>query len=312
MRVLFVVSGKADGKLSPITSNQADSLRQIGLKIDFFVINEKGLKGYLRNLLPLKLKLKRNYNIVHAHYSFSGMLASLAGANPLVVSLMGSDVKAKKFYRLLLWFFSFLFWKKIIVKSSEMQKILGAIPSVVVPNGVDTETFKPLSQNECIKKLKWNNDKLHILFAANPLRHEKNFELAQKAVSLLNNENIELHTLIDVPHDDMVFYYNAASVVLLTSLWEGSPNVIKEAMACCRPVVSTDVGDIRRLFGDTPGCYLTSFEAKDVAVKLNDAILFSKTHSVTQGSERIDELEIDSVHIAKKLLTVYSCVFESL
>jgi teichuronic acid biosynthesis glycosyltransferase TuaC len=69
---------------------------------------------------------------------------------------------------------------------------------------------------------------------------------------------------------------NAADLLLLTSLTEGSPQVIKEAMACNCPIVATDVGDIREIIGYTDGCYITTFKPSDVAVKIQAAFLLGK------------------------------------
>jgi glycosyltransferase involved in cell wall biosynthesis len=98
---------------------------------------------------------------------------------------------------------------------------------------------------------------------------------------------------------------NAADVVILTSLWEGSPNVIKEAMACNRPIVSTDVGDVRWIFGDTPGCYVTSNDAVDVAEKIQSALDFSKDQHVTKGRDRLLKLGLNADHVAVKILKFY-------
>ena len=98
----------------------------------------------------------------------------------------------------------------------------------------------------------------------------------------------------------MVNYYNASDVILSTSLWEGSPNAIKETMACNIPIVSTDVGDVKDLFGTTEGCYLTSFDLSDVSDKLSKAINFAKR---TKGRENISYLK--AALVAKKLTDIY-------
>lgn len=100
---------------------------------------------------------------------------------------------------------------------------------------------------------------------------------------------------------------NAADVLLLTSRYEGSPNVIKEAMACNCPIVATDVGDIRWIIGDTEGCYLTSFDPGDVASKLQLALKFGRR---TRGRERLIELGLDSVSVAKRIVQLYQDVIE--
>ena len=61
---------------------------------------------------------------------------------------------------------------------------------------------------------------------------------------------------------------NAADAVLLTSLHEGSPNAVKEAMACDVPVVAVDVGDVRERIGDADGCYVAAATPEALADKL--------------------------------------------
>ena len=103
----------------------------------------------------------------------------------------------------------------------------------------------------------------------------------------------------------MSIYFNASDLVLLTSFWEGSPNVIKEAMACNVPIVSTDVGDVKEVIGKTEGCYITSFDPEDVAEKIKLALKFGKR---TTGIEDIKHLE--SSLIAKKIIKIYKSVLE--
>jgi len=89
-------------------------------------------------------------------------------------------------------------------------------------------------------------------------------------------------------------------MVILTSKFEGSPNVIKEAMACNCPIVSTDVGDVREVIGNTEGCFITSFEPEGVAKKIKLAIEFNKK---TNGRDNITHL--DEKVIAQRLIDVY-------
>ena len=314
MKVLFVSSGNSVFGISPITLNQGNSLIRCGVSVTYFPISGKGMLNYLKNIIPLKKHLSVNYyDIIHAHYSKAAIVASFAGSKPLVVSLMGSDLKTAFLYKIAIVILNKISWNHTIVKSDKMRKSLIKANVSIIPNGVDTDAFHSLDKIDCQNKLGWNLKKKHILFAAKPSRPEKNYNLAQQACELLTSEDIELHSLIDVQPLQIPIWMNAADIILLTSLWEGSPNVIKEAMACNRPIVATDVGDIKWLFGDKQGHYLTEFSPEDVAEKIDLALNFSANHSKTNGREQIFKLGLDSVTIAHILMEVYhKCIKQKL
>jgi len=94
---------------------------------------------------------------------------------------------------------------------------------------------------------------------------------------------------------------NASDLLLLTSFYEGSPNIIKEAMACCLPIVSTTVGDVRATIGNTEGCYISSFDPVDVKENIEKAIIYGKR---TNGRGNIKFL--NSKEISKRLFEIYN------
>lgn len=300
MKVLFISSGNSNQGISPIVKNQGDSLKKVKVKVDYYRITGNGILGYLKNVIPLYKYIRRNKpDLLHAHYSLCGIVTALTFQHPLVVSLMGSDVNNKG-RNLFIKSFIRYFWNFTIVKSRSMQKTLGLNTVKVLPNGVSFDRFFEMDKISAQKELNWSTKKKHILFAANPSRPEKNYQLAIDAMRLLDDENIELHYLEDVPNEEMAVYYNAADVVLLTSTREGSPNVIKEAMACNAPIVATSVGDIEEVIGNTAGCFLVSFNEKDVAEKLSKALA---KNDRTNGREQI--LHLKDEEIAFQLLTEY-------
>lgn len=301
MKVIFISSGNNKYGISPIIKNQGESLQKENIEIDYFTIKGKGIKGYFNSIFKVREYLKDNsYDIVHAHYWLSAIVASLAGAKPMVVSLMGDDVKAKRWFRWIIRIFHYLSWSATIVKSKDMYLSLGIKGVHVIPNGIDLNRFRPIPKDIALKKLNWDSNKKHILFTSNPDRVEKNFTLAKKAFTFMDDKNLELHYLKNIPNEDVPYYYNASDVVILTSLWEGSPNAIKEAMASNRPIVSTPVGDVEEVISKTEGCYISSFDYKEFASAINMALEFGKE---TKGREAIQNLRSDL--IAKKIINIY-------
>jgi glycosyltransferase involved in cell wall biosynthesis len=302
MKILFVCSGNKG--ISPIVKSQADSLKNKEVELEVFPIIGQGLRGYLKNISKLKKQiLIFKPDIIHSHYSFCGIIASLATKKiPIVASLMGSDTHQSKLMKLTIRYFANYRWSKTIVKSEDMKIRLGLNNAVILPNGVDLNLFKPLDKKECRNKLGWDLDKKYILFASNPARPEKNFALAKQTIENLNNDKIELKVVYDVDHKLMLIYLNAADVLLLTSKWEGSPNIVKEATACNIPVVATEVGDIKFLFGNIEGYYYTNSFPDRLAEKINYIL---DNDIKPNGHQRIIDLKLDSESIADKLTQLY-------
>lgn len=314
MKILFVSSGNKSEKAVPVVYNQAESLINQGVDIDFFLIRGKGLLGYLNNLKKLKLEIKNNQiDVIHAH-GVSSLLATLTLKKSMVVSLLGSELNESFFIKLTIKVLSKFYWKQIIVKSSDMFNKLGLKNSdkiSIIPNGVNLNSMKITSKNEARESVDWKlNDKI-VLFLADPNRKSKNFQLAQKAFLNIDNEKIKLVNVYNIPMEQVSRYLFATDVLLLTSRWEGSPNIVKEAMACNCPVVATNVGDVEWLFGDEPGHFLTNFDPADVAEKIKNAIDFVHQNGRTNGRERIIRLGLDSETVAKKIINVYHNVLNT-
>lgn len=304
MKILFVSSGNSKGGITPNVRNQGESLKRNGVDIDYFTIVGKGKKGYLKNILLLRKFLKINcYDLIHAHYSLSGIVASLSCNLPIVVSLMGSEAYVNIFWKNIVRLFHRFRWKVTIVQSTRMKAEISLSSAIVIPNGVDLGLFKPIDRNVAKLKVGFNDKKRHVVYITNPERPEKNYSLAKKSIELINDGNVELNIVSNVVQEKIPYYINAADILLLTSLWEGSPNIIKEAMACNCPIVSTDVGDVKENIGNTMGCYICSYRPKDVVDKINKALDFSEK---TDGREKIKHF--DENIIAKKIIDIYSAV----
>ena len=308
MKVLFISSGRS-GKVGDVVWNQGESLREAGIEIDYHIINP-GLFGYISSIPNLRRVFERgHYDLAHAHYSLSGFTTVLAGCSPLVVSLMGSDAFVSKFLRLILRYFYKFKWDSTIVKTKQMKEMLNITKVHIIPNGVDTKRFIPIPKADARRYLGYPPDKKLILFISIPGRAEKNLELAKRSVIELRENDVELKHIYNVPNNEIPYYLNASDALLLTSKWEGSVNVVKEAMACNCPIVSTGVGDIKWIIGETEGCYITSFESEDVADKIKLTLAFGKR---TNGRKRIIELGLDSKTVAGRIIEVYDKVLKKI
>jgi glycosyltransferase involved in cell wall biosynthesis len=325
MKVLFVCSGNSKVfEISPFYQVQVDSISELGHQVDVFSIKGKGISGYLKNVLPLKRVIKRNeYDIIHAHYSMSAFVATLASLRVkrdfksvekqidkktsfyhqhLVVSLVGSDVCGSTFWQAITRFFARFFWPYLIVVSPEMKDKLGLPWIEVIPQGVDIKLFRELGKNECREELGLNQEDSYVLFVANPERKEKNYPLARDAFNLIKTDNTHLVICDKISREQIPIYMNACDVLILSSHREGSPNVVKEGMACNCPIVSTDVGDVRWLLGEIEGHYIAESNPEDFADKIKQALEFGRK---TKGRERLIELGIGSESIARRITTIY-------
>jgi len=308
MKILIVCSGKQN-KISPFVVDQVMSLNALGIITEYFTIGGKGVLGYLKSLPRLLKSIKKHKpNLIHAHYGLSGLLSVLQRKKAVIITFHGSDVNYKRI-RCFSWIASRMSATNIFV-AKEMLQLMPAPNSYIIPCGVDMELFQPISQSEARKEFGLNSDKKYILFSSGFDNAVKNYPLAKEAVSLLNNKNIELLELKNYSRKQVANLMNAVDMVLMTSFTEGSPQFIKEAMACNCPIVSTDVGDVSWLFGDSEGHFITTYDANNVAEDIARALQYSKAKKNTHGRQRIIDLELDSESIAKKLIWIYSKVLK--
>ncbi len=304
MKVLFVSSGNSRYGIVSFIKSQGESLKKEGAELEYFTIKGKGVIGYLKNIRPLrKYLIKNGFEIMHAHYGLIGLLCLLTFTRiPIVLSVMGDDaygnfdIKGKRikssYVGMFLTQIALIFVDKIIVKSSN---ILNVIPQKmkcsVIPNGVDFELFKPTG------KVLYKNT---VLFLADEDNSRKNYKLLKDAMVLINRKELKTLNPYPIAHSEFPDYLNKSAIFVLTSYNEGSPNVIKEAMACNIPIVSTEVGDVREIIGKTEGCFITTFKSDDVANKIEAALAFGKR---TNGRENIKHLELSLV--ANKIINIY-------
>ena len=307
MKVLFVCSGnRASGKPGTVVLNQSDSITSEGVDIRFYLITKSGFIGYLLSIVPLITTIKNEKpNCIHSHYSLSAFVSTIAlffikTKVKHVVSLMGSDAQSRGWKKYFIKRFQKKHWSHTIVKSKSMALELKLNNYNVIPNGVDLKKIK-------INDQMISNKSNTVLFAADPSRFSKNFPLAQKSVDIAKstNQKIKFLTKFNVSHKEVIELLNSSSCLLLTSRWEGSPNIVKEAMACNLPVVSTNVGDVEWLLDGVEGCFVVDQNENEIARAILNALKFSDLNAKTNGRNKIVDLQLDSSSISSKIIGLY-------
>ena len=307
MKVLFVCSGnRASGNPGTVVRNQSDALISEGVKIRFYLITKTGFLGYLLSIIPLINTIKKEKpNCIHSHYSLSAFVSTVAlffvrSKIKHVVSLMGSDAQSKGWKKYLIRLFQKKYWSHTIVKSESMARQLDLKGYDVIPNGVDLNIIK---SNDQLDSIKLNN----VLFIADPSRYSKNFPLAQKSIdiAMLSNQKINFLIKFNLTHNDVIKLLNSSSCLLLTSRWEGSPNIVKEAMACNLPIVSTNVGDVEWLLEGVEGCFVVNHNENEIGKAILNALNFSNLYGKTKGRQKIIDLQLESSSISSKIMGLY-------
>ena len=320
MRVIHIVTSlpRENWPRNTFIKSQIESLRDRGIHVDVFEINrEPNIWNYFFGPFRFRKMLrKESYDLIHAHYLYPGILAVTQRKLPVVISYMGSEilgtpndkgrVKIIGVFNIILSNVIQYMVDVIIVKSRNLfVKIKSKKPTYILPNGVDFNMFFPQDRQSCREQLGLATEAKIILFLGRPNDPRKNISLSTAAVEIYkkstkDTENISFLAPNPTKPELIPIYMNAANVLIQTSLWEGSPNVIKEAMACNISIVSTKVGDVEDIIGTTEGCYLTSFNPKEIANKISTAIEYNR---LTAGRKNIKHLRIEN--IAEKLEGIY-------
>jgi len=312
MKILIVCSGNViDFKFEihqAFIHEQIEAIKKIyNIEYDTLFIKGKGIFGYLKNLFVLRIfvlrKKIKNYlpDFVHAHFGLSGLLAVLQRKVPVVITFHGSDAN-HPVIKNLSKVAAYLSHYNIFV-SDKIHSKIGIIKKFsIIPCGINFDKFYPVNMEYTRDTQNLDLNKKFILFASGFDNSVKNVPLALSAIKSLDKP-VELIELKNKSREQVNFLLNACNLLLLTSISEGSPQIIKEAMACNCPIVATDVGDTRDVISGTEGCYITSFDPEDVAAKIKLALDFGRR---TNGREKINHF--DNKIIAEKVYNIYEQV----
>jgi len=308
MKVLIISSGNS-GEINVCVKDQAKSLFKMGITTEHYLIVGKGILGYLKNLRLFKNNIKNfGPDLIHAHYGLSGLLAILQRKIPVVITFHGGDIYLKQSnlaYLGLSWLGS-LFSNSNIFVTNNIPILFKCNKHDVIPCGLQMDIFYNIDKEKARKELRFNNNKKYILFAGQFDDAIKNYPLAQKAISILN-QDVVLLELDGYSRKEVNLLMNAVDLFLLTSISEGSPATIKEAMACNCPIVSVDVGDVKEVMGKTKNCFLSTYEPEDVSKKIKKALICERKNN---GRDRIKKIKLDNESVEESIMNLYKKVLK--
>ncbi len=323
MKILIVGRYKQQfvHNILPFALEQGEALSKAGHEVDYFPI--KG--NYFSALGPLKDKIKVwKPDVIHAHYGLSAITAELQNVVPVVTTFHNGETLNK-----LVNFSSSLMslrasyviyvaehiYNKCYFKSKNYS---------IIPCGINLEDCNIIPKEEARKQLGLDPNKIYILFGGGFDNLRKNYPLLKEGVK----HYLSLRESFNPKYGDRLEDFGevvcmemkglnraecnlrmcACDIFALPSKSEGSPQALKEAMACNCPIIATDIADVKHLLGGLPGHYLCDFSKESVASAIEKAVDFCKTENRTEGRKRIIELGLDNDKVAQKLLTIYNKV----
>ena len=293
---------------------QVESLDNLGVDNSIMFINgrEGGKKEYLFSPIRIRKHLKCNrYDLIHCHHSFSAVMLILSGriwTNRCVVSYQNPPDREGG---ILLFKLIPRLFHQVILKHDPVH--LRQSKLLYLPNGVNIDFFRPLDKQQSKSKLRLDVNKRYILFmdSNNRKRKQKRIDRFNQVISHLRADfhlkDIEPLILTNTKRELVPYYINASELHLLTSDFEGSPNSVKECLSCNVPVVSTDVGNVRDIMGDIPGCYIS--DSLD-SLALAGCVMKALETNEIDGRKAIIDKGLDMKSVASKLMTVYQEILQ--
>lgn len=298
-------------------ARQAEFLRREGVEVDLFPF--RGARqpvNYAAAWREVRRRLRQGcYDLVHAQFGQSGLTA-LPRQIPLVVTFRGDDLEGiigqSGRYIPAGWLLRLVSRTvarqadAAIVVSEHMRRYLpSSVYAHVLPSGIDLELFQPVPRDEARRRLGLPAGEHLALFVGNPELARKRFGLAQEAVTLVSR-SLPTRLLVgwERPHQEIAALMNACDALVFTSMQEGSPNAVKEALACNLPVVSVPVGDVPLRLREVEGCVLCPDDRASTIAGALERVLRRGERSNGRKAVR----DLDERILTQRLIDIYRSV----
>lgn len=296
--------------------DESKRLSERGLDVKIFFIDfSRNIIDIINQIKCLRRKiLTFKPQIVHAHFgSLTSLICSLLKKKFLIITFRGSDLNpspsdgfVKNGLQKLFSQIAALRADQIICVSDELKRRLWWNEKRVriITTGIDLELFRPLDQINSRKQLNLNPNVYIVLFYATNPPQGKRLDIAINSIKYARSKIDRIKFIVlegNVPHKKMPLYYNAADCLLITSDYEGSPCVLREALACNLPIVSVPVGDVEELLHSV---YPSKIVNRDPKVIGEAIINIIKEKSRSNGRDKTDQFS--TINIINQILNTYS------
>jgi teichuronic acid biosynthesis glycosyltransferase TuaC len=316
LRVLSVIPGMPDGSSMIFARRQSAALAEAGHEVkDFHLADRTSLPRWASELRRLRREVANfRPDIIHAHYgTVTAVSCVLArGRRPLVITYRGSDLNPtsavppwRSAAGRLMSRLAAAFAAEVICVSDRLRQELWwrRRSAHVIPSGVDTELFQPLDQAQARRELGIGLDQHVVAFNCGFDPWRKRLDLAEAVMQFVRKEMGDVEFVVmrgDWDPARVPLLLSAADCLLVTSRGEGSPNIVKEAIACDLPIVSVDVGDVVQRIAGLRHCHIGD-DRDDVLGRLVVAVL--RVGERSDGRSRAEQF--GSQKIAADITAVY-------
>lgn len=304
MKVLLVHSGNSvpDSSRYTFVKQQGDALEKQGVHVFYYAVCGKGARGYFKSLSGLKKAIREHdVDIVHAHYGLCGALAVMQRKVPVVITFHNGETlsrKGKVLSSVASWFCA----HRIFVAQHIHDKLFRTPRRYdIQPCGIEMDQLSLIEKEVALSKMGLTQECPNILFGGSFSNLRKNYALAKQALDVLPRK-VNLIEMKGYNSQQVNLLYCACDLLLLPTKSEGSPQVVKEAMACNCPIVATRVADIPELLSGVNNCYVTGFDASEIA----DCIVkVLEKGERSNGRQKVISMGLDNTSVAKKLVAIY-------
>ena len=322
LRVLFISSQwptPERPEIAPFVPREVNSLRAVGVDVDVLPYRGGFSPGnYLRAVREMRRMIReKEYDLIHVYFGQCGIVGRLQTRLPVVITYGGSDVEGTPLFgginqwkNVLVVGISrtmSLLVDEVIVVSDNLGRKLPRRDYNIVTIVLELDKFKPGDQTAAREQLGLPLDKKLVLFSASSIHNtRKRHWLAKAAVEIAQQSvDCELVTATGLPPEMIPVYMQACDVFILTSTNEGSPNVVREALACNLPVVSTDVGDVRERLDHIEGCEVTDDDQPETIAAALVRSLQHPANNPRNLSLREEVLDQNPQVLGNKVVEIY-------